>query len=68
MNDWKKLTNNDLDQLKKTPSSGVIGTTRVKQFNDEELDEFKRILNKYNISYFNRRFYNNRKSKTVLYN
>jgi 6-phosphofructokinase 1 len=46
------LTENELEKLKKTPSSGVIGTTRVKQFDDRELEKFKFILNKYSITYF----------------
>jgi ATP-dependent phosphofructokinase / diphosphate-dependent phosphofructokinase len=46
------LTEHDLIKLKRTPSSGIIGTTRVKQFDKDELTIFRKQLKKYNITYF----------------
>lgn len=50
--DLTNLTEKDLEKLKKTPSSGVIGTTRVKQFDKKELSVFKERIKEYNITYF----------------
>lgn len=47
-----ELTEAQLELLKKTPSSCAVGTTRVKEFDDKELNIFKDTLKKYNISYF----------------
>ena len=46
------LCSGDIQKLIKTPSSGVIGTTRVKQLDLSELNLFKKILEKYQIAYF----------------
>lgn len=50
--DLTDISKEDIKKLKKTPSSGVIGTTRVKKFSKDEFKFFKQIIKEYKISYF----------------
>lgn len=50
--DISNINKKSLKMLYNTPSSCVIGTTRIKKMNDDEFNKFKSIIKKYDINYF----------------